>query len=225
MKTNPAKVAGSDIGLSVYEQREGKYSEVTVTILDLVALEAYSLSHGFYHWDYDEYDGEYGWIIGTIIATRESRVDTGPSEDSLMEVGASVARSGWGPLLYDATMFAVDDRLEGGRGWTFPDRGTVSEQARKVWLYYRTKRPDVDHRELPEMLRVRNEPPYINLAYSPNALFDRQPFLQMEGNLKTLLAKHGADPEELDRQAAKRGSMLFRDVYREIRGGRYPGQG
>jgi hypothetical protein len=59
-------------------------------------------------------------------------------------VTSSEAKSGWGPLLYDVAM----EYATMNGGGLFPDRGSVSQSARKVWDYYLNKRPDVTAHQL-----------------------------------------------------------------------------
>jgi len=59
-------------------------------------------------------------------------------------VTSSEAKPGWGPLLYDVAM----EYATMNGGGLFPDRGSVSQSARKVWDYYLNKRPDVTAHQL-----------------------------------------------------------------------------
>ena len=66
------------------------------------------------------------------------------------EVVYSAAKAGYGPMLYDLAMEFVGGRL-GDLGIT-PDRSMVSDEARGVWGYYLSSRPDVKKEELPHEL-------------------------------------------------------------------------
>ena len=57
------------------------------------------------------------------------------------EVKLAVARSGWGPTIYDIAMADQPNGL-------MPDRYEVSADAYAVWNYYRKKRNDVDKKAL-----------------------------------------------------------------------------
>lgn len=58
------------------------------------------------------------------------------------EVMLSVARKGYGPLMYDIVMSDM--------GGIFANRDSVSNKARAVWYYYANKRPDVKSNPLPK---------------------------------------------------------------------------
>jgi len=66
---------------------------------------------------------------------------------NVWEVVHSAAAKGYGPMLYDLAMEFVVGHL-GGLGIT-PDTSIVSDEARGVWSYYLSSRPDVEKEELP----------------------------------------------------------------------------
>lgn len=59
----------------------------------------------------------------------------------------ALADDGWGPLLYDV---AIEWASSKGGG-LIPDRRSVSKDARKVWKYYLSNRPDVKSHQLDDM--------------------------------------------------------------------------
>jgi len=72
--------------------------------------------------------------------------DDGPCGEAWM-VAHSVAKSGWGPMLYDvAVEFAT---LNGGG--LVADRSVVSRDAFNIWQYYMNSRPDVEHVQLDDI--------------------------------------------------------------------------
>lgn len=80
---------------------------------------------------------EYNFPYGSVkIFAANSR--TGPCDGAFV-VKVSRAGKGWGPLLYD---IAMEYATKHGGGLT-ADRGDVSNDAHKIWRYYRDKRPDV----------------------------------------------------------------------------------
>ena len=66
---------------------------------------------------------------------------------NVWEVVHSAAAKGYGPMLYDLAMEFVVRHL-GDLGIT-PDTSVVSDEARGVWSYYLSSRPDVEKEELP----------------------------------------------------------------------------
>ena len=61
----------------------------------------------------------------------------GPCAGAWQVVGSFAERNGLGPLLYDLAMEVA------GKDGIMPDRNSVSEEARNVWRYYKTRRSDV----------------------------------------------------------------------------------
>ena len=64
-----------------------------------------------------------------------------------MMVGRSYAASGWGPLLYDV---AIEWATQNAGG-LIADRGTVSDEAQRVWSYYERNRDDVTAHQLDDL--------------------------------------------------------------------------
>lgn len=65
-----------------------------------------------------------------------------PGTPSVREIKASFAVHGCGPLLYDIAMSDCE--------WMMADRFSVSAAAERVWVYYYSKRSDVEHAPVPE---------------------------------------------------------------------------
>ena len=64
-----------------------------------------------------------------------------------MMVGRSNAASGWGPLLYDV---AIEWATQNAGG-LIADRGSVSDEAQRVWSYYERNRDDVTAHQLDDL--------------------------------------------------------------------------
>ena len=64
-----------------------------------------------------------------------------------MMVGRSYAASGWGPLLYDV---AIEWATQNAGG-LIADRGSVSNEAQRVWSYYEQNRDDVTAHQLDDL--------------------------------------------------------------------------
>ena len=64
-----------------------------------------------------------------------------------MMVGRSYAASGWGPLLYDV---AIEWATQNAGG-LIADRGSVSDEAQRVWSYYERNRDDVTAHQLDDL--------------------------------------------------------------------------
>jgi len=60
------------------------------------------------------------------------------------EVYSSNAKQGWGPMLYDTAMELATQR----GGGLISDRAQVSRDAERVWVYYLSKRGDVQAHQL-----------------------------------------------------------------------------
>lgn len=82
---------------------------------------------------------ELGWIM---IAPARPRLDGGDCDGAFV-VQASLAKKGWGPMLYD---LAIEWASINGEGLT-PDRDTVSDAAFSVWKRYMS-RSDVKKHKL-----------------------------------------------------------------------------
>ena len=91
--------------------------------------------------DPDEDDG--GWIppMGNILIVKGH--GAGECSDAWMVANAS-AKDGWGPLLYDVAMEWATER----GGGLMADRVSVSNDAYRVWDYYKNNRPDVEKKQL-----------------------------------------------------------------------------
>ena len=66
-------------------------------------------------------------------------------------VGGAAASHGWGPLLYD---IAIEWATKNGGG-LISDRGSVSDEAQRVWNYYMNSRDDVKAHQLDDLANTR----------------------------------------------------------------------
>ena len=66
-------------------------------------------------------------------------------------VGGAAASHGWGPLLYDV---AIEWATKNGGG-LISDRGSVSNEAQRVWNYYMSSRGDVTAHQLDDLANTR----------------------------------------------------------------------
>lgn len=85
--------------------------------------------------------------------------------NGVYEVNKVVAKSGYGPYLYDVALhFAKVDGMPG----LVPDRKQVSPAAQRVWAFYFSKRKDVDKVPLENPSRSCNNPKGgpLNYVYS-----------------------------------------------------------
>ena len=86
-------------------------------------------------------------VYGSIsIYDIQSDPDYGNCGGAMM-VGRSYAASGWGPLLYDV---AIEWATQNAGG-LIADRGTVSDEAQRVWSYYERNRNDVTAHQLDDL--------------------------------------------------------------------------
>jgi hypothetical protein len=112
-------------------------------------------------------DAIFGYIV---VSTDDS--------DGLWQVTTSVARKGYGPLMYD---LVLSDAPVG----VMPDRGGVSKSAEKIWQFYST-RSDVISKPLPEGAEHHGDP-----------ILDRYYKLKSPINASALAASHQKFVKEL----------------------------
>lgn len=88
---------------------------------------------------YNEYDFPYGYV--------ECRMSEPTKDGECLDgflIQGTKAKSGWGPLLYDIAIEYASIEA----GGLIPDRYTVSDDAKRVWLYYLRRRKDVSPTQL-----------------------------------------------------------------------------
>ena len=102
--------------------------------------------------------GEGSSLIGGVRAARAlSDRSEEPCFDGF-EVALSNAAQGLGPLLYDIVM-EVASEIGGG---LYSDRSEVSREARNIWNYYDSNRPDVQKFEMDSPQNERTPDLYDN---------------------------------------------------------------
>lgn len=86
------------------------------------------------------------------------------ADGNVWEVSSAQALHGYGPLLYDLAMEYVTNEL-GDLGIT-PDTVDVTKDAQNVWGFYLTRRPDVEHEELPATyIHAKDRPEPLQYYY------------------------------------------------------------
>lgn len=137
-----------------------------------------------------------------------------------LQVSLAVAQKGWGPLLYDATLWAVAEEAthnEGYNGYLMPDRNNVFVGARKVWAYYTEKRKaDVLSRKIPKDCPHHGSPPNPILDRMYKAKVNRPAFAGMDALYQRWAAvrddleeRLGMDRETIEATLVKMGEQLF----------------
>lgn len=145
---------------------------------------------------------------------------------SPLQVSMSVAQKGWGPLLYDAALWAVAEESqlsEGINGYLMPDRNNVFVGARKVWQYYREKRTaDVQSRKIPKACPHHGYPeanPVLDRMYKAKVT---SPAFRDMGRMygawialaETLEERIGVSRDELEEVLVKMGTTFFGEKLR-----------
>jgi hypothetical protein len=137
-----------------------------------------------------------------------------------LQVSLAVAQKGWGPLLYDATLWAMAEESahnEGYNGYLMPDRNNVFVGARKVWAYYTEHRKsDVLSRKIPEACPHHDSPPSPVLDRMYKAKVTRPAFAGMGAMYQRWAAvrddleeRLGMDREEIEDKLVKMGETFF----------------
>lgn len=138
-----------------------------------------------------------------------------------LQVSMAVAQKGWGPLTYDATLWAVAEEAthnEGYNGYLMPDRNNVFPGARRVWTHYAEKRKaDVQIRKIGKRCPSHGYPdpdPVLDRMYK--AKMNRPAFAGMDALYQRwaavrddLEARLGLDREEIEAALVKMGEQLF----------------
>ena len=139
---------------------------------------------------------------------------------SPLQVSVAVAQKGWGPLTYDATLWAVAEEAtqsEGYNGYLMPDRNNVFVGARKVWAYYTEHRKgDVLIRKIPKDCPHHSSPPNPILDRMYKAKVNRPAFAGMDAMYQRWAAvrddleeRLGMDREEIEDKLVKMGETFF----------------
>lgn len=169
-----------------------------------------------------------GAILGFIATDYPKDYQERPTSDcddrdgrAPLQVSMSVAQKGWGPLTYDATLWAVAEEAtqsEGYNGYLMPDRNNVFFGARKVWTHYAEKRKaDVQIRKIGKRCPSHGYPdpdPVLDRMYKAKlgqpafagmgALYQR--WAAVRDDLEERL---GMDREEIESTLVKMGEQLF----------------
>ena len=158
--------------------------------------------------------------------------DDAGTESGPLEVYNAVARKGWGPLTYDAALWAVADMADTSEqfnGYLVPDRNHVSTAAENVWRYYAEKRKmDVDSRQISDSCPKHGYPkpdPVLDRMYKAKmnapafkaigALYERG--LTLLGGMEEAFLsptsrggrRHPLDREDVERVFLSLGEKLF----------------
>jgi hypothetical protein len=168
-------------------------------------------------------------ILGFIATdypndSMERPVSTCDDKDgrSPLQVSVAVAQKGWGPLTYDATLWAVAEEAtqsEGYNGYLMPDRNNVFVGARKVWVYYNSekRKGDLLSRKIPKACPHHGYPtPDLTLDRMYKAKLNRPAFAEMDAMYQrwasvrsTLEDRLGMDREEIEAELVKMGEKFF----------------
>ena len=140
---------------------------------------------------------------------------------SPLQVSVAVAQKGWGPLTYDATLWAVAEEAtqsEGYNGYLMPDRNNVFVGARKVWVYYNSekRKGDLLSRKIPKACPHHGYPtPDLTLDRMYKAKLNRPAFAEMDAMYQrwasvrsTLEDRLGMDREEIEAELVKMGEKI-----------------
>jgi len=141
---------------------------------------------------------------------------------SPLQVSIAVAQKGWGPLTYDATLWAVAEEAtqsEGYNGYLMPDRNNVFFGARKVWAYYNSekRKGDVLSRKIPKACPHHGYPtPDLTLDRMYKAKLNRPAFAEMDAmyqrwaSVRSLLEDRlSMDREQIEAELVKMGEQFF----------------
>jgi hypothetical protein len=142
-----------------------------------------------------------------------------------LQVSLAAAQKGWGPLLYDATLWVVAEestQSEGYNGYLMPDRNMVFVGARKVWAYYTEHRKgDVLIRKIPKDCPHHSSPPNPILDRMYKAKVNRPAFAGMDAMYQRWAAvrddleeRLGMDRETIEAELVKMGEQFFGEKLR-----------
>lgn len=154
-------------------------------------------------------------VLGFLKAMPHS----GDCNDAL-EVKMSAAAKGYGPLLYDIAM-------SDGDGGLMPDRVSTSDQAKKLWQFYGSKRGDVkkvpfDNADDPKTPEEDDDCPFVDdkddvLNYSydgPGQAGAKSQLMQRHEDVAAQVAeKLGVKKQALENILMNMGDTLFDTKY------------
>ena len=153
-------------------------------------------------------------IVGFIKAMPHS----GECNDA-MEVKMSAASKGYGPLMYDIVM-------SDGDGGLLPDRVSTSDQAKKLWQFYGSKRGDVkkvplDNADDPKTPEPDDDCPFVDdksdvLNYSydgPGQASAKSQLMQRHEDVVAQFADAGMKRQSLEGMLMNMGDALFDSKY------------
>ena len=122
---------------------------------------------------YNFYDALFQNIKGVIQIDRQDGIGDGTVDPyGAYQISLSACQEGYGPLMYDLVMSVIP-------GGIYPDRGSTSDEARNMWKYYATRRPDVLKRYIDQYYDKQTLTPEddgIRLIFDKNAKNDHKPF-------------------------------------------------
>lgn len=119
------------------------------------------------------------------------------------EIEFTAARSGYGPMMYDIAMADV--------GGLIADRGSVSDDARGIWSFYKNKRPDVEKKQIDNYLNPTTkteEDDGERHEEEPGDSLDYAYFLKNGPNVSMLKANHEAALPMLKKASKESGLPL-----------------
>lgn len=153
-------------------------------------------------------------ILGFIKAMPHS----GECNDA-MEIKMSAASKGYGPLMYDIVM-------SDGDGGLMPDRISTSDQAKKLWQFYGSKRGDVkkvpfDDADDPKTPEPDDDCPIVDdksdvLNYSydgPGQAGAKSQLMQRHEDVVAQFADAGMKRQSLEGMLMNMGDALFDSKY------------
>ena len=120
------------------------------------------------------------------------------------EIEFTAARSGYGPMMYDIAMADV--------GGLIADRGSVSDDARGIWSFYKNKRPDVEKKQIDNYrnptTKTKEDDGVRQRKLAPGDPLDYAYFLKNGPNVSMLKANHKAALPMLKKASKESGLPL-----------------
>ena len=119
------------------------------------------------------------------------------------EIEFTAARSGYGPMMYDIAMADV--------GGLIADRGSVSDDARGIWSFYKNKRPDVEKKQIDDYRNPSTKTKKDDgerHEEEPGDSLDYAYFLKNGPNVSMLKANHKAALPMLKKASKESGLPL-----------------
>ena len=136
------------------------------------------------------------------------------------EIEFTAARSGYGPMMYDIAMADV--------GGLIADRGSVSDDARGIWSFYKNSRPDVEKKQIDDYrnptTKTKEDDGVRQSKLAPGNPLDYAYFLKNGPDVSALKANHKAALPMLKQVSKESGMSLdFADIAAEFADQQYSG--